>query len=150
MKKSLVFVLGAVLMLSSCSTLYRSSTISRPVNSVVTSTFAELEVSPEKISYTLLRPRKEIRAAGIDNCVATAVYEALQEHGGDVLVGMEYSVNVNARKVVYVTVTGYPATYKNFRSLAPEDLKGSGNYYPLIQNTSERPVFKASRRFGFR
>ena len=66
------------------------------------------------------------------------------------LVGMEYSVNVNARKVVYVTVTGYPATYKNFRSLTPEDLKDSGNYYPLIQNTSERPVFKASRRFGFR
>ena len=124
MKKSLVFVLGAVLMLSSCSTLYRSSTISRPVNSVVTSTFAD--------------------------CVSTAVYEALQEYGGDVLVGMEYSVNVNSRKVVYVTVTGYPATYKNFRSLAPEDLKDSWNCYPLIQNTSEQPVFRTSRRFGFR
>ena len=51
-----------------------------------------------------------------------AVYEALKENGNaDVLVNFQYQATVTKklwfnRKVQKVVITGYPATYKNFKN----------------------------------
>ncbi len=120
MKKLLSLVLLAALV-SSCS-MFRSSTASTmDVNSALFSaTSAELQVSNEKISYTYY-PKKVDRKAGFKHILNNATSAALKENGNaDVLVERQYEVISKKRplrgdKIKSITVTGYPATYKNFK-----------------------------------
>lgn len=82
----------------------------------------DLDVSSQKISYTYT-PSKEVSSAGLDNCISAAVLEALAANGGgDVLVETQTAVVERGffNKIKSVTVSGYPARYKNFR---PADAK---------------------------
>ena len=81
----------------------------------VTAVQADLEVSPEKIHY-FLEVADNIRIGGEDNVVSTAVMEALDVYGGDVLVGLEKQLKYNEEgQIVSITISGYPAKYVNFR-----------------------------------
>ncbi|MBQ5691443.1 MAG: hypothetical protein IIV24_08110 [Alistipes sp.] len=86
--------------------------------------FADLQVSPTKISYFFL-PSQTVQNGGFDNVVNTAVREALIANGNaDVLVGLEQQVKYDANGVVEsITVSGYPAKYVNFRSPGDEYLR---------------------------
>ena len=97
----------------------------------VTALYADLSVSPTKISYFLI-PSKTVLQGGYDNVVNTAVREALIANGNaDVLVAMETQVKHNADgEIESITVTGYPATYTNFRSPGDDVLR------TLPQNTN--------------
>ncbi|WP_277120960.1 hypothetical protein [Bacteroides ndongoniae] len=120
MKKLLSLMLLTAL-LSSCS-MFKSSTASTmEVNSALFSaTSAELQVSNEKISYTYY-PKKADRKAGFKHILNNATSAALKENGNaDVLVERQYEVIAKKRlirknKIKSITVTGYPATYKNFK-----------------------------------
>ena len=83
----------------------------------VAALYADLNVSPTKISYFLI-PSKTVVLGGYDNVINTAVREALLANGNaDVLVALETQVKYDvAGDIESVTVTGYPATYTNFRS----------------------------------
>lgn len=87
---------------------------------------ADLEVSNERISFTF-EPSKDVRRGGSPNVLTAAIREALRVNGGgDILVDLEY-ITVSkgflwARifglsPIHEVTVSGYPARYKNFHSL---------------------------------
>lgn len=127
MKKILLFVV-AIFVMSSCSTVYKTAS-SRDVSApIVSAAYADLEVSNAKISYTL-RPSPKISRGGLQNCINVAINEALKEHGGDVLIETQNAI-VSTRffgfgKIKSVTVTGYPAVYKNFRTVDQDTLESA-------------------------
>lgn len=133
MKKLFLF-LAVAAMVTSCSSakLINSATHSKAkAIQPVTALYADLSVSPTKISYFLI-PSKTVLKGGYDNVVNTAVREALIANGNaDVLVAMETQIKHNADgEIESITVTGYPATYTNFRSPGDDVLR------TLPQNTN--------------
>lgn len=123
--KKLVFLLCVVAMFSSCTVIRQSATSNDPVSYVSTATVADLEVSPNRITYTLV-PSKEVRRGGDHNVIQTAIRSALRENGNaDILVEMEYITEnrmflPGISSIRMITVTGYPATYKNFHNLGDD------------------------------
>ena len=134
MKKIFMLAAAAVMMMG-CSLpakLMNSSTHQKAnVAPVVAAVFADLDVAPAKITYFMM-PSKTVRDGGYDNVVNSAVREALLANGNaDVLVALETQVKYGSDGLVEsITVTGYPATYTNFRSPGDDVLR------TLPQNTN--------------
>lgn len=114
--------------MTSCTTIYKTSTqrdVKAPLAGAVIS---DLDVSDQKITYTLI-PSRKVRRGGLKNCINTAISEALEKNGGgDVLVETQNAIVQRTgvlfwTKIKSVTVTGYPATYKNFRPADTETVK---------------------------
>lgn len=112
---------GLALLMVSCHTITKTSkTVDSPA-SLLSATVADLEVSPERITYTM-HPDVSIRRGGKENVKQAAIQEALLQNGNaDVLVDATYSITTT-RFLVFdwvssITVSGRPATYKNFHSL---------------------------------
>ena len=117
---SLMFVAFAA---TSCKTFTItdvSATYQQPSTYINTATVADLEVSDERISFTF-----QPRLGGDLNVIKTAIREALRVNGGgDILVNLEY-ITVSKKSgwgntcssIHEITVSGYPAKYKNFRNL---------------------------------
>ena len=132
MKKSLFIVLVAATF-ASCSVtapasmakLTNTSTHSKiQVIQPTVAVLADLEVSPNKISYFFL-PSQTVVNGGFENVVNTAVREALIANGNaDVLVALEQQIKYTSEGAVEsITVSGYPAKYVNFRSPGDEYLR---------------------------
>lgn len=132
MKKLLtVMVVAACALFSSCSTTIKTAT-TRQINApIVAAAIADIDITGGKITYTYTPP-KGVWIAGVNNCINAAVSEALQYagQGADVLVEMQYTlvmkrgmIGNTTGKVKSVTVTGYPARYKNFRSADQQSLQ---------------------------
>lgn len=124
MKKLFFALLAAPLIMSSCSSSIQKTASVQDVKSpIIAVVISDLDVSNQKISYTL-KPTKKISNAGLRNCINTAISEALAAHGnGDVLIETQETIVQRygfGRKIKSVTVTGYPAKYKNFRPVAEE------------------------------
>lgn len=121
MKKYLILAAAVVAMMAtSCSTVKHTSTAVPVATTVVSESRATLNVADKKVSYTY-RPNKAVKRGGEKNVINTAVAEALKANGNaDVMVGMQYEIKKTRQlfggvNIKYVTVTGYPATYSNFR-----------------------------------
>lgn len=120
MKKVILAAGAVILCLASCTTTTKTAGSIDVSNSLTSESFTDLEVQNQRITYTL-RPSKSIRRGGMRNVKAAAVAEALKANGdGDVLVEPRYETKVRTgifgnRKIKSVTVSGYPAKYKNFR-----------------------------------
>ena len=141
--KKLVLFLAVAAMVTSCSSakLINSATHSKAkAIQPVTALYADLSVSPTKISYFLI-PSKTVLQGGYDNVINTAVREALIANGNaDVLVAMETQVKHNADgEIESVTVTGYPATYTNFRSPGDDVLRTLPQETDSSSNTGGLP-----------
>ena len=140
LKKFSIFICAiAMLGMASCTTTLSSSKTKDFGSSAITATFADLVVSPRKIIYTY-KPTNEVRRGGEANVINTAVRMALDANGGgDVLVELQTTVKKKGRKkVTEVTVTGYPATYKNFRCADDETLKEALK----LRSIPEEPIVK--------
>lgn len=125
--KKIFFVALATALLTACSVptklintaAYSSAAVFQPSAAVI----ADLEVSPEKITYFMM-PTKTVLAGGEENVINTAVREALLANGNaDVLVSLNTQIKYDAQgEPESITVTGYPAKYVNFRSPSDEDI----------------------------
>lgn len=123
--KKIVFLLGVVFALASCTTITKTAKVADSQASLLSSTVADLEVYPERISYTLANPDKKLQRAGLSNVKMAAIQEALKDpkaKGADILVDAEFVVEqtnyfIFGKDIESVTVTGRPAKYKNFHSL---------------------------------
>ncbi len=62
----------------------------------------------------------EFRAA-IDMLKANALYDASMQNGVDVIALPAYSITSENGRDYTITITGYPARYRNFRELTPVD-----------------------------
>jgi len=117
MKKLVVLIL-AVSAFTSCITVRNSATHKSVDIQPIGALIADLQVAPERVSYTM-KPHRRVRRGGFENVKSTAIREALQSNGGgDVLVGLEIQTKQSRflwwRKIKSITVSGYPAKYTNF------------------------------------
>lgn len=142
MKKLILTSFVVVLAMTSCSTVYKTASkrdVSAPLAAAVIS---DLEVSNQKITYTLV-PSKKVRKGGLKNCINTAISEALAKNGGgDVLIETQEAIvqrfGFMGKKIKSVTVTGYPAKYKNFRSADEATVKAGIVSGSLVMHQPER------------
>lgn len=119
MKKVFLSIFLVGITFSSCTTITKTAS-TLDVNDQLTSTStADLEISSEKITHTHKTTAKE-RRGGRKNIISSTIQEALQANGGgDVLVAPQYvtikKTGLFGSKIKTVTVSGYPAKYKNFK-----------------------------------
>lgn len=147
MKKSIIALSIVTLALSSCSTVYKTASQRDVTAPVAAAAIADFEVSPQKITYTLV-PTRKVRSGGLQNCINTAVSEALKANGdGDVLIETQQAVirrsGLFMRKIKSVTVTGYPAKYKNFRNMDEATVKKA------LENGNLKVNEKENQKKGF-
>ncbi len=118
MKKIMILsVVAIAATLTSCTVSTRTASQGMVSTTLAAAVVSDLEVSNTKISYTY-SPTKSVRKGGKQNCINVAISEALATHGGaDVLIETQEATieKVKGGKVLRVTVTGYPAKYKNFK-----------------------------------
>lgn len=92
---------------------------------LLTPLIADLEVSSKKIYYTEKDAFADVEInenviQNIDEYKKIALCRAAQQHKADVLVGAMIEVEtINERLVI--TISGYPAYYKNFRNATVKD-----------------------------
>ena len=77
---------------------------------------AELEVSPGKIVHTVVAKK----AKTPEEAKMMAMAQVLRETKSDVLVEPQFESTRKGGKHI-VTITAYPALYRSFRSITPED-----------------------------
>lgn len=121
MKKVILGLAIVAMSTTSCVTRESTSATMDVKTSIDSRNAADLVVSDNVITYSFA-PFKSVRRAGLQNIKRTAVAEALKANGGgDVLVAPQYQVvkrrGLFATKIKSVTVSGHPATYKNFRHI---------------------------------
>ena len=119
--KRILLMASVALLVASCTTMKNSTATTLDVESSLTSkTTADMIVSEQRISYNYTPSKKE-RKAGMKTVLSNAVSSALKDNGdADVLVHMQYNAIIKkklwfSKKIRQVTVTGYPAKYKNFK-----------------------------------
>lgn len=128
MKKFFILSVLASAMFVSCSvpTKLTNTATHNKINVLdpVAAVFADLEVSPTKISFFYI-PSQTVVSAGPENVVNSAIREALLANGNaDVLVALENQIKYSANGTIEsITVTGYPAKYVNFRSPGDDYLR---------------------------
>ena len=119
--KKLLFLSIVALFATGCNLtkLTNSSTKKQPVAAV----FADLNVSPTKVTHFYIPP-KTVVVGGYDNVLNSAIRDALLNNGdADVFVGLETQVKYNSKgEIESITVSGYPAKYENFRNPGDEYL----------------------------
>ncbi len=129
MKKSVFLCSAVLMMMASCSTTFttKTSTTANVPQSLLSATVADLDVAKERITYTIA-PSKEIQRCGEANVKRAVEAEALDAYAkktgktADLLLEPEYIISRTRKffrgtKVTSITVTGRPASYKNFHSL---------------------------------
>lgn len=128
MKKIILAAFIAAVTMTSCSTAYRTASSRDVTAPIAAAAIADMEVSNQKITYTLI-PTRKVRAGGYQNCVNTAISEALKANDGDVLIETQAATVKRTgfflTKIKSVTVTGYPAKYKNFRNADEQTVKNA-------------------------
>ena len=131
MKKLLVIALVAA-MASSCTVSYKSRTArtaNAPVEFAAQTSVADLVVSETKVTgdsegcidgkITKLKLRLVPGLkAKLENY---AITKALQNTNSDVLVDPQFTYHYKKNNLVSVTVTGYPAVHRNFRTISYEE-----------------------------
>lgn len=125
--KKLFFVaaLTAILSFSSCSTISHTADTAEINTGILNRTSADLNVSDQRITYTFT-PTSAHQRAGLKSMKAAAIKKALEANGNaDVLVSPEFEIKktrgVFSSKIKYITVSGHPANYKNFRPTTQQD-----------------------------
>lgn len=140
MKKVALSLFVAAFAMTSCSTVYKTASTRNVQAPLVAAVTGDLEVSNHKVTYTYVPPR-EVRKGGVQNCINSAIREVLQQSGdADVLVETQKAIvhkqGLLRLKVKSVTVTGYPAKYRDFKSVDDKTLKNC-----LIEGSfSDRPI----------
>lgn len=151
---SICWALCGLLSVTSCSTLRKSSSTAFPIESSVQQypTVVDLEVKAGKINkqvewgfvpFNLGQPSLENRKQNL-------LADAIQEQEADILLEPQIVYTKIPFGKRTLTVTGYPATFKNFRKATPEDLEALKAVSPLagksVYQVASEPWYK--RLFG--
>lgn len=126
MKAKFIFILCVTLMLSSCSTIKKTSDtaeINTPVSTYPT--VADLNVVPQRVSKTVTWKWNPLNSISLSTRQANATAELILETGADVLLEPQYITTTSWLNILggSLTVTGYPASFENFRKATPADLE---------------------------
>lgn len=146
--KLLIGCVLAVTGLSSCSTITHTASTADVDTQVYNLTVADMDVSTKKVSTTVDWKWTPLSTVSIETQKENATAELLKETESDVVVEPQYTVK---RRGMFrggsVTVTGYPAKYRNFRSMTQSDAEKvsmlNGNMavaYPMIGTSAMKPA----------
>jgi hypothetical protein len=116
----LIVVLVITTLIQSCNTTSKiSSAKTLDITSTITQkpTLADLDVKESKVTGTF----SSKAPFNFEVVKQEAVANALRTVNADLLVEPKYESTVTTSSIT-VTVTGYPAFYKNFRAMKAEDL----------------------------
>lgn len=126
MKK--IMILAVLALLCSSCAVHKATVSSTAVYSpaIETTTVATLDVAANKISYLYTPTKTDAKSLSEKQLVKNAIYMALKDNGNaDELVEVNYFVSLKrgffGKKVKNIAVTGYPATYKDFREPTKAD-----------------------------
>lgn len=146
-KDVLLLTAGIALALSSCSTTRHTAHYESVDTKVYNLTVADMDVSTARVSKTTSwnwNPLNTVSLAVEKNNTSA---EILEEAGADVLVEPQYVVK---RRGLFrggsVTVSGYPAKYKGFRSMTMEDATMIGLAEGKVYDVASAPVVTAAKR----
>lgn len=119
--KKYMLLLAVAMTAAACTTTTKTARTESVPYSMYNATVADLDVASARISYTMV-PTAAIRRGGPVNCKRAAIQEALAANGNaDLLLEPQFVVGrkwtIFGSKITSVTVSGRPATYKNFRSM---------------------------------
>lgn len=120
--KRIITGLAIVIALASCSSSKSTSNTSKTLNIygsgvIQKPVIVDLDVKQTKVTATA----NGKLGSNIEALKAEAVSVAIKNAQADVLVEPTYTI-VSNRGTSTVTVSGFPATYKNFRDITPEDV----------------------------
>ena len=150
MKKLILFLIVAMsVSCASSARLVNTATHSKSrVVQPAAALYADLDVSPTKISYFFI-PSKAVTTGGYDNVTNTAVREALAiDNNADIMVALETQVKYGSDgQIESVVITGYPATYTNFRNASDDVLNNLVNQSALESASGSSSPFGALK-FG--
>lgn len=123
MKKFLI-MFATALVLVSCSSK-KSLTNNRNFDdygvkvqtSAISQNAYKIKPSSERVSYTIPDPRKpkdkkRLKGLTLDEAKEKVLSEAIIAHGCALIVQPNYSYDLKGKKVVRITVYGYPANYE--------------------------------------
>lgn len=139
MKKNILIIASVVaaFFVTSCTQTYNLTEDNTHLLNVASSaytlpTVAELQVTPTKISFQMTYNNnlslKDISAFSespkVQYMVKLTLNKAAAKYDADIIVAPNYSIATSEdyRKVT-VTITGYPATYTNFRTATAADME---------------------------
>lgn len=124
----LVFCTIITLMLCSCSTIqtisYSETRSIEPKLSMYTVPLvADLQVNETRITYAekVTADITKLKTSQIDEIKLTVLFNAIKHYDADVIVAPIICVKSKGTYELLVTVTGFPATYKNIRNASKED-----------------------------
>lgn len=151
--RNLLAVCFAALLVSSCSTVTHTSQTAAVDTQLYNLTVADMNVAAKKDSVTLDWAWNPLSSVSLSAQKESATHALLEKSDADVLIEPEYIVH---RRGLFrggsVTVTGYPASYSNFRAMTSEDAQNiatiSGNMggtvlvNPMLETTSGKVVKK--------
>lgn len=117
-----MMIMAVVLCCVSCSTIKKTSQVAPVATPVQTITMAELDIQPVKSELTYSWGWNPFRCVSVENVKGNLRAEILKQTNADVLVEPNYIVRKGGLfRGGSVTVIGYPATFKNFRTATNED-----------------------------
>lgn len=137
MTRNLFIIALAVMALTSCTTISNTAYTQGVDTKICNMTVADLEVDTVKAMNTVSWNWSLLGCGSISDKKKNAEGELLIEKDADILVEPQYVVN---RRGIFrggsLTVTGYPATYRNFRSMTQADAEmiatANGSYVPGV------------------
>lgn len=137
MKKTLTLAAGALLALSSCTTVQHTASTEQIETRIINMTVANVEVSKEKAQHTFNWQWSPFNAFSLNGVKQSAAADLLMEKKADVLVEPQYIVN---RRGLFrggsITVIGYPAKYTDFRPMTETDAKLLSESSPKVTRPS--------------
>lgn len=142
MRKSL-FALPIVLALvSSCTSIRQTSTTTSVETKVSSFTVADVEVSPQKVIKTYSWSFNPFKKTSINTIKSNVTAELLNNANADVLVEPQYIIEERGLfRGGSVTVIGFPATYKNFHKMTPEESVIFNNVMSVHKKQSQKKFF---------
>ncbi|MFM7015812.1 MAG: hypothetical protein ACKOX3_05720 [Bacteroidota bacterium] len=121
MKKISLIVAMSIALMTSCTTqhsittkttdIYGAGVIQKPV-------LVDMDVKEEKVTATITARGKKVN----DDLKNNALAEAIKNSKADVLVEPRFETDIKGRKIT-ITVTGFPATYKNFHTIKQDEVE---------------------------
>lgn len=119
--KRLLFLFCTSVFLISCSSVSKFSTaktIDITPTIIQKPTVADMQVNETKVTGTFTG---KIKTTPLETIKSEAVASALKSVNADILVEPRFDTTINGSQTT-VTVSGFPATFKNFRAMKEEDI----------------------------
>lgn len=140
-RKLLSFMLFTV-MLASCSSVRHTAETAAVNNTVTTFTVADMDVSTTKVSKTTSWPYNPFKRVSIDEVKENTEAALINENKADVLIEPQYIVERRGfLRGGSVTVIGFPAKYKNFHKMTPEEAEIVKNIKKPEKEQTKKLIF---------